>query len=360
MKLFSKFSHDLENRNRVQMNRLKELHQNQNQAIAAFSANGLGYIKKAFDETCRSWAKRLDRYYYPGKRGTFLRTCPLYEISEDDWDGVMEMQYDIGREKRQEVIVRAAKIERDASLAALAVSDRIDEVWKTCWHCKATASDSKLCSSCSVARYCSKDCQRSAWHEGHKNTCQTHKQIYDATLEQLDIVDAAHEAGGTMHGIYLNDEIDYRTVMIMAGEVEDGMKGPSMEYFYENLARIDRGEWWIFNNPDSLNDFGDNRSTLAGITKVLCYDLHNYVASRNDGKVDSSAIESLFGPDSEVMKQSRDPGTKMPAEYLINFYGCRRPNNKLSDSSSRQKLKQYVKGVVLIDLRDVNEERLAT
>jgi hypothetical protein len=33
------------------------------------------------------------------------------------------------------------------------------------------------------------------------------------------------------------------------------LPGPSMNYFFQNVARVTRGEWWFYDNSDSLKDY---------------------------------------------------------------------------------------------------------
>jgi hypothetical protein len=43
---------------------------------------------------------------------------------------------------------------------------------KECWNCKAVRDKLPLCTRCKVARYCSKDCQKTHWKAGHKDECR--------------------------------------------------------------------------------------------------------------------------------------------------------------------------------------------
>ena len=51
-----------------------------------------------------------------------------------------------------------------------------------CSACLRPASDLKRCGRCKVARYCSQQCQRTHWNDGHKSSCQ-------------DVLDLKHKSG---------------------------------------------------------------------------------------------------------------------------------------------------------------------
>ena len=103
-----------------------------------------------------------------------------------------------------------------------------------------------------------------------------------STSNLIAAVDAAHETG-IMHGIRLNETIDYNllsfvfdTPLFHHEEVLEVPAGPSMTTFYENLGRVVRGEWWLYANSDSRADFcskcTDQSEYFAMITTLLSYD----------------------------------------------------------------------------------------
>ena len=74
-------------------------------------------------------------------------------------------------------------------------SQTITAMSKLCWHCYERKSCVK-CSACLVARYCSKECQKSNWKQkGHKLECPKWKAMnelpYTLILEDASHVDAA-------------------------------------------------------------------------------------------------------------------------------------------------------------------------
>ncbi len=54
-----------------------------------------------------------------------------------------------------------------------------------CFHCHEISTDLKLCSKCSIARYCSKQCQREDWSQ-HKNYCGK-SMLHEDVVHLVDI-----------------------------------------------------------------------------------------------------------------------------------------------------------------------------
>jgi hypothetical protein len=92
---------------------------------------------------------------------------------------------------------------------------------------------------------------------------------YDVYTKSVAAVDSAHETTGEMHGIRLNDAVDYLVLgmITMADdlfgheqEAENSADsnvpaGPSMSTFYENLGRVVPGDRWFYGDPDTRLDF---------------------------------------------------------------------------------------------------------
>lgn len=70
---------------------------------------------------------------------------------------------------------------------------------------------------------------------------------YNLYTKSVAPVDAAHETG-VMHGIRLNDSVDYNQPTLLydcpvfGDEDDDVQAGPSMLTLYDNLGRIVQGE----------------------------------------------------------------------------------------------------------------------
>lgn len=320
-------------------------------------------LQKIFESTCRAWSTQLDRTYFNGETGAFLRSCLLYGLSQEQWETLFKEDHDSAVENERKTSRQASKVQEGARRAAYAVAIGADEVWNNCWQCgKHSAKDLKVCSRCSVARYCGHECQLDAWNGGHKRVCSKYKLHYQQLLEQLRIAETAHEVG-TIHGIQPNLHFDHSviTTVINAKVTQETMiLEPSLAHFHKNMGHIARGEWWVFSEPDSLQEFrekieenGDvqlkmNRY-LQEIRRVLCVDLHGFVASFSDGNVTSELIEAVLCG-SKLMKL----GAKMPAEYFLDFYG-RQENTGLTKAQYRQQLSKYTKATLFRNLRECIE-----
>lgn len=110
--------------------------------------------------------------------------------------------------------------------AARGVVQGIHESKKTCWECGASEGQAlSRCAKCHVALYCCRQCQASTWNGGHKKKCNHLQVKYELYTKSVAAVDAAHETG-VMHGIRLNDSMDYSELgnmnVFQAPEKEEG------------------------------------------------------------------------------------------------------------------------------------------
>jgi hypothetical protein len=114
-------------------------------------------MQQAFAHTYREWATCMDRFYFRGKRGTFLRSSPLYGLYDDDLKAVIQCFADIDTDERKEAHIRAERIKKDADLAVEALFMGTDNVWKTFFGaCEAIVDDTKECGCGTVSCYCGK------------------------------------------------------------------------------------------------------------------------------------------------------------------------------------------------------------
>lgn len=212
-------------------------------------------LQTVFESTCRAWSKRLDRKYFHGKTGAFLRSCRIYGLSQQKH--IFKERYETDTENYRKHRIRAKKVKQDARRAALVFQSGADEVWSHCWQCGEKVADLKVCSRCSVARYCGRECQLTAWSGGHKQVCSKYKLYYETMLENLRIADEVHEAG-TIHGFQPNESFDHGMI-IAINQLK--VTGAAMNYelslacFYKNVGHIIRGDWWIYSEPDTLEEF---------------------------------------------------------------------------------------------------------
>ena len=179
---------------------------------SVFFEPALLLLQSSFEKTCRAFSTLMDVSQFRGKQGAFLRWCPFYGIASlEKFADVLGTSLDVPNVCPLFITARNAErrkgqVKRDAGLAAYALSTCLDDAWMNCWECGKTAF-CPTCSRCSVAQYCGRDCQVKA-RSRHKPQCIQSKEAYYFLLENLRIINDAHEIG-TMHGVRLNGLIDY-------------------------------------------------------------------------------------------------------------------------------------------------------
>lgn len=157
-------------------------------ATKDFIKNGFEYFRRSYKETCRTWEKRLDHFYFNGRRGSFLRQCPLYGLSVEGWNEVMRFTSEVGSENRKEAELEEERVWRDTRLAAETISTGRNEIHKTCWKCGKVTSKIIVCKNCSVARCCGKEWQHNAWYDGHKRTCKECRDSFASFEKSLTLL----------------------------------------------------------------------------------------------------------------------------------------------------------------------------
>mmetsp|Transcript_18951 Transcript_18951/g.31890 ORF Transcript_18951/g.31890 Transcript_18951/m.31890 type:complete len:625 (-) Transcript_18951:1419-3293(-) len=270
-------------------------------------------VKQATDETCEEWAGRLDKLFFRGKKGAFLKKSPVYHIEPRRFE---EHDMPLQKLKRTQANLEMRRdVKRTCILhAAKDVILGVYHIKKTCWQCKQNKDNISLqvCGKCNVASYCSRDCQVEAWKQGHKTACKNLRSKFEEFQKSLKIVDDAHDGKETVvsEGFVLNDGVDYdvlrRTtlrsrVINPAGKtVEIGSR--SMEHFYDNLGRVVRGEWWFFPEADEA---AYNREIKSG---------------KDDGAVFRSLCDSMTYSSGSQMLTIPITASSMPASRFLEVY----------------------------------------
>ena len=223
--------------------------------------------KDAFDELCGAWEDRITAEIYDGRPGAFRQACSMLDAPLSEFARFVNITIDdkIDLQKRKIAQNEMMRVMKDATVG---IKKGYDFRTSVCWECGKSPSglvDAQLreCSRCQTACYCSVECQRSAWKEGHKQKCSVLANELDMFEQMLDVVDDTHKIDD-FHGLRLSFRIDYR-LAVLPFEKPDAilaekdlkhdlpnpniLAGPSLLIFYANLERIVKGEWWIYGNP---------------------------------------------------------------------------------------------------------------
>lgn len=244
-------------------------------------------LKKFLREACEEWSRRLDTEYFPGHH-RFLDTSPLFTENSSSFTRYLCCAFHCfytetvfpDYKKRLLFALEAAAggVARNVHMAKS----------MTCWECDKECMDLQKCTACNVASYCSKKCQLTAWRQGHKENCELLRFKQSILDSSLQAIDAAHESG-TIHGIQLSAFLDYlmlpeliktRTYDSFGGSIG----GPSMLYFYQNLGRVVRKEWWLYDENCNVARSGFSLPKNERLRQqyhtmlcvMLCYDYVGY------------------------------------------------------------------------------------
>lgn len=208
----------------------------------------------------------------------------------------------------------------------------------------------------------------SAWKQGHKHKCMALCSRYDAFEKSLKVVDDAHNsiATTTKVGIALSDEFDYLVLSTSvsfgciskqrlmgyvgyeAGEVEEELGEPSMEFFYDNLGQIVRGEFWFYEKADYTIYREANLTHEAELCYFVC--LCNIMCTGLVG-VDPDLFRTKFPKNSVAMLGMKffGEGLAMPASVFLQLYRKGRGSTSSTDRFRLQRenrndcIRQFIK-----------------
>jgi len=99
--------------------KLLEIEKEQSSHLVQEEDNGMQDImQQSYEETCRTWQRRLNRKYYGGQR-LFLRNCLLYGMSKEDWKASLEKAVIIGGENLKKCCSKPRKLNKTRKLLPL-------------------------------------------------------------------------------------------------------------------------------------------------------------------------------------------------------------------------------------------------
>lgn len=332
-------------------------------------------IQAILSEVCMEWADRVDEalFSHQRRRGAFIFMCPTNTLSGES---SIDMVRSIFQESDVDEKYHDYRFELDSKKKQLeqaihTATTGAHEALNTCWECNTSGVQLHRCTGCLVAFYCSKNCQHRAFKSGHKKKCAVLKEKNEAFADSLEAVNRAHRTG-KLEGIYLSITLDYSAASIcfqiphpypevilytedQESEENFGRRivpGPSMKYFYQNFARVLRGEFWFYSNTVSMTTYlsqlggRDDLDVFSSLVCCLCYDLFGFMhKDQMPGMFEHSLIKNL----------EDEFGVAMPAERFIEKYksqaSCyfRRLNTR--EKNERNRLRSNQKAEALLFFR---------
>ena len=152
---------------------------------------------------------------------------------------------------------------------------------------------------------------------------------------------------GTLEGIKLSDNLDHLVVKsVFVFEELPKMRQlgePTMKAYYENLARVFRGDMWFFRDTDVqqyktiVSDMHQRRRYILMLARLLCFDYVKQSFGRPDLiEFDLSNVVQCYG-------------AAMPASEFISSYSA---GPKASDPRERLRTHRQLRYSALQDMRD--------
>jgi len=241
-------------------------------------------LQSSFHKIAGLWETRIQSF--TGK--PLKDTCKFYKMSREVFGRYYELEIlqgidmsrvEVDLESTREKIRELEEIQTTFTRikdAAQSVVEGDHTLRSSCWECNkiyVEGDDDVVpmakCSSCQVAKYCSRACQKRAWNSGHKKACRVLEEKYRSYLEnKARIKKTVGDNRITVSPIVLfprqSNQKEFHCFfkpviaadfilasLIISAEsltADDNfkghkgiIKGPSLDIFYENVARLASG-----------------------------------------------------------------------------------------------------------------------
>lgn len=276
------------------------------------------------------WAERIDSTLFQGTPGTFVRNCPVLQHPEMIKDILRTELSD--KTSKANSFAEFYQIRKGMGEAISGIKAGRHNFQTTCWECGQTGEFS--CTGC-PAVYCSSECNVKAWGEGHKEMCPIVKQKYQLFEKSLVQIDAARNEDGSSPyriPVELEHALAYSTLFCEIHPVpqestwplQNHLVGPDLAVFQQNWGRISRGEWWVFSEPDSQEDYDrelkcDEDNYFKVINERLLYDF--FGLANNSSITVANYCEEVANEDLRFAEEMKEHfGALMPPEHFMNHY----------------------------------------
>ena len=315
-------------------------------------------VKLAVDNTCRSLNEAIER--------DFLEVCPVYDRPTFFFREILD-DYEANFGELNTIISpydREADTEVFRAILEEATVAKIAELKRKCWECgKAVHEFLMECSACNVAAYCGQACQKKAWKAGHNEHCNKLPQRYQLFQQNCKVhlqqVKNCRLPITLSNRSFVFGEIVANPPLDNICSVNDAWRalGPSLEVFYKNISRIEKGEFWICAETESMDLYLEKRKQLLDkcsqeqqafdrILTFLCYEFEH----RKSGQVAQSPEEEPY----LIFWANEMAISKLPVMPVERFlYLCDEVGSSYLDSEyEKRKTKWHTKAVALYLFRE--------
>lgn len=298
-------------------------------------------IHQAYNRACVKWRFSIEKL----AKKPMEQHCWAYKESVVEFVPVLGQliyrneNFSIEDICRDVAYTGAIEVDRKIKAAAQGVQDGQDVIRQVCWECGLDSGPISKCTSCHAARYCSKECQRKSWKDGHKGACDALKTMYNGFIANCRRIDKAVQLqdmdncfgpdGGTLPPAGC---ADYEIIPMFLSNYTfpvvvnvDIIPFTSIDHMYKNLEDIVKGRaHWMFEDTfqDNLKEYVDSHILAPANIFEMEYMLHGMLFLTVDFSkfpVPSGVpfIVSLFR---RQLRQVLPDGELMPVARFIEIY----------------------------------------